>query len=101
MRMMAMACWMAAACVQAAPIETGRRLVATCAACHGTDGAGTGSVLPRLAGQNKDALLASLREFKAGTRAGTVMPQLAKGYTDEQLQQMAAFLAAQPAAGRP
>jgi sulfide dehydrogenase cytochrome subunit len=73
---------------------SGERLVATCAACHGTNGAGNGTVLPQLAGQSKEALLASLRAFKAGTRPATVMQQIAKGYSDAQIEQMAAFLAA-------
>lgn len=78
-------------------IAPGARLAATCTGCHGTSGATAGNTLPALAGQSKEALLASLQAFKAGTRPATVMTQLAKGYTDEQLAQMAAFFAAQPA----
>ena len=80
--------------------DSGQRLYATCAGCHGTAGAGTGGVLPVLAGQPKDALAASLRAFKAGTRPATIMQQIAKGYTDEQIEQLAAYLAAQPAKER-
>ncbi|MET0855646.1 MAG: c-type cytochrome [Telluria sp.] len=74
----------------------GQRLYASCAACHGTAGAG-GGVLPRLAGQPKGALADSMRAFKAGTRPATIMQQIAKGYTEEQIEQIAAYLAAQPA----
>ncbi len=70
-------------------------LAATCANCHGTAGNTIGTRLPRLAGQKEADLLASLRGFKDGSRPGTVMPQLAKGYTDQQLAQMAAYFAAQ------
>jgi sulfide dehydrogenase cytochrome subunit len=87
-----------AASSQAATLETGQRLYASCAGCHGTAGAdaGKGGVLPVLAGQPKDALAASMRGFKAGARPATIMGQIAKGYTDEQIEQIAAWLAAQP-----
>jgi sulfide dehydrogenase cytochrome subunit len=86
-----------AASSQAAALETGQRLYASCAGCHGTAGAGKGGVLPVLAGQPEDALAASMRGFKAGARPATIMQQIAKGYTDEQIEQIAAWLAAQPA----
>ena len=82
--------------VRAAP-EDGARLAATCTGCHGTNGHTAGDALPGLAGQSKQALLASLAAFKSGERSATVMTQLAKGYSDEQLEQIAAFFAAQKA----
>ena len=74
----------------------GQRLVANCAACHGTGGVGKGDTLPRLAGQPKEQLIASMRAFKDGTRPATIMHQIAKGYTEEQIALMAAYLAAVP-----
>lgn len=72
-----------------------RSLAATCANCHGTDGkAAAGSTLPPLAGQSRDYLAAQLKAFKAGTRPSTIMTQLAKGYTDAQLDQLAGYFAA-------
>ena len=76
-------------------ILPGPRLTATCAGCHGTNGATQGNALPPLAGQPKDQILAALKDFKAGKRPATIMTQLAKGYTDEQLEIIAAYLAAQ------
>ncbi len=38
-----------------------------------------------------------MQDFRSGARNGTVMPQLAKGYTDAQIDAMAAWFAAQPA----
>ena len=73
-----------------------RTLAANCAQCHGTEGrAAPGSALPPLAGMPRDYLLAQLQAFKAGTRAATIMQQLARGYSDAQLEQLAAFFAAQ------
>jgi cytochrome c553 len=86
-----------AAASQAVAADPGQRLYASCAGCHGTAGATSGGVLPVLAGQPKDALAASLRAFKSGARSATIMQQIAKGYTEEQIEQLAAYLAAQPA----
>jgi sulfide dehydrogenase cytochrome subunit len=73
-----------------------RTLAANCAQCHGTEGrTAPGSALPSLAGQPRDHLLAQLQAFKAGTRPSTIMQQLARGYSDAQLEQLAAFFAAQ------
>jgi cytochrome subunit of sulfide dehydrogenase len=80
-------------------VGDGARLAATCTGCHGTNGQTVGGALPALAGQPKAALLASLMAFKSGERRATVMTQLAKGYSDEDLERIAAFFAAQkPAA---
>jgi cytochrome subunit of sulfide dehydrogenase len=69
-----------------------RALAASCAQCHGTDGrAAAGSTLPALAGQPAAYLADQMQAFKAGSRPGTVMPQLAKGYTDAQIAQLAAY----------
>ena len=83
----------------AATISPGARLAATCAACHGTDGATKNAAnfatLPALAGQPRENLAASLRAYKSGARPSTIMTQIATGYTDEQLELMAAYFAAQ------
>jgi cytochrome c553 len=76
-----------------------RALAATCAQCHGTDGrsAETGSAaVPSLAGLPAAQLVAQMTAFKNGTRSGTVMPQLAKGFSDAQIAQLAAWFAAAP-----
>lgn len=71
-------------------------LAATCAACHGTDGRpAPGSAIAGLGGRDRDELLARLIGFRDGSRAGTVMPQIAKGYTPAQLSQLAGWFAAQ------
>lgn len=78
----------------AEPDPTGRRFYATCAACHGTDGQpARGASLPALAGQSKESLVASMQAFKTGTRDATIMHQIAKGYTDEQIELIAGYLA--------
>lgn len=72
-----------------------RSLAATCAACHGTDGrvVGDGSVLG-LAGLPRDTIASQLRAFKAGTRPSTIMAQLSKGFSESQIDQLAAYFSA-------
>ncbi|WP_373989486.1 cytochrome c [Duganella sp. BuS-21] len=94
-RMLIIALITAPGLARAAEPSPGARLAATCAACHGTAGATQGSTLPPLAGQPRQTLSAALHAFKTGKREATIMTQLAKGYTDEQIEQLAAYFAAQ------
>ena len=71
-------------------------LAATCANCHGTQGRTVGSVLPTLAGMNKDAMLEQLRAFRSGARPATIMHQLTRGYSEAQLEQIATYFSRQP-----
>ena len=67
-----------------------RGLAATCANCHGTDGKGAvDGGIPLINNLTSEQMLAQLKAFKSGAREGTIMPQLAKGYTDEQLETIA------------
>lgn len=80
----------------AADPNLGRNLAATCANCHGTNGhAIKGSGIDALAGMPKDKTLQKLVDFKSGDRPASIMHQIAKGYTDEQLDLIAAYFAAQ------
>lgn len=78
-----------------ASAANGERLYATCAACHGTAGAGIGDALPRLAGQPRDKLVESMRAFRSGERPATIMHQISKGYTAQQVEAIAEYLARQ------
>lgn len=79
-------------------ITVARSLAATCASCHGTQGRPRNAAMPPLAGMKADAMLALLADYRSGRRPGTVMPQIAKGYTEEQLRLVALYFAALPAA---
>jgi cytochrome subunit of sulfide dehydrogenase len=73
-----------------------RALAATCANCHGTQGqAVPNAAVPGLAGLPAAYIVEQMKAFKAGTRAATVMHQLAKGYSDAQIDAIAAYFAAQ------
>lgn len=75
--------------------ENGRNLAAACAICHGTEGkAVTQNMIP-LAGLPRDHIATQMRAFRDGQRPATVMHQIAKGYTDAQIDAMAAWFAGQ------
>lgn len=71
----------------------GRNLAAACANCHGTDGRSAGGV-PGLAGRDRTEIARLMQDFRSGKRPATVMHQIAKGYTDEQVEAIAAYLSA-------
>ena len=71
-----------------------RNLAATCANCHGTNGNARGDMKP-LAGVSAEKILAQIADFKSGAQPATIMHQIAKGYTDAQLQLIAGYFAAQ------
>jgi len=92
---------MLAATLAAAPVAAqdvqGRNLAAACAICHGTEGR-TGapeSPLIPLAGLPRDHIATQMRAFRDGKRPASVMHQIAKGYTDPQIDALAAWFAAQ------
>ena len=67
-----------------------RGLAATCANCHGTDGKGVvDGGMPLINNLTSEQMLTQLKAFKSGAREGTIMPQLTKGYTEEQLNTIA------------
>jgi cytochrome subunit of sulfide dehydrogenase len=71
-------------------------LAATCANCHGTNGkAVDGSSITSIAGLDKNYIVAQMKAFKGGTRPATVMHQISKGYSDAQIETLAAYFAAQ------
>ena len=72
----------------------GRNLAAACANCHGTNGMSQQG-MPNLAGQQRTYLVQQMQDFRAGKRPATIMHQIAKGYTDEQIDALAAYFSVQ------
>lgn len=71
-----------------------RSLAATCAQCHGPDGrAVEGEAMIRLAGRDANYLLTQLLAFRSGQRPATIMHQITKGYSPEQLEAIAQYFA--------
>ena len=73
-----------------------KSLAATCANCHGTNGKSIkDAALPALAGMQSAAIIEQMQAFKSGSRSATIMHQIAKGYTDDQIKLLANYFAAQ------
>ena len=67
---------------------------ASCSGCHPASTRVT-SPVPRLAGLDRAAIIRAMQDFRSGRRAGTVMDRIAKGFTDEETQAIAAWYATQ------
>jgi cytochrome c553 len=65
-----------------------------CANCHGTNGRSQPGIAA-LAGMNRDELVRRMMDFKNGRQSATVMHQLSRGYTDEQIAAIAGYFAVQ------
>ncbi len=73
----------------------GRNLAAQCANCHGTNGKSVAQV-PSLAGQPSNVLVQKMKDYRDGKLPASIMHQLAKGYSDEQVALMADYFSRQP-----
>jgi sulfide dehydrogenase cytochrome subunit len=65
-----------------------------CSGCHPAS-AQVNSPVPRLAGLDRAAIVRAMQAFRSGTRTATVMDRIAKGFTDAEIQAIAAWYAAQ------
>lgn len=83
----------AASAVPVAPSPAhARALAATCTPCHTRGGAALPAIAP-LDGRAAASIAAAMRAFRSGERPGTVMPQLARGYTDADIDALAQWFA--------
>lgn len=71
----------------------GQRYAAVCAACHGADGNSGIAANPKLAQQFPEYVVKQLQEFKSGKRPSAVMQPFAAQLSDQDMLNIAAFLA--------
>lgn len=67
---------------------------ATCAACHGANGISIAPIYPNLAGQKEQYLVAQLTAFRDGQRTNPIMQPMAKGLSNTDIANIAAYLSA-------
>jgi cytochrome c553 len=67
---------------------------AACTGCHPAN-AGIETPIPRLAGRNAAEMVQQMQAFRDGQRDATVMGRIAKGFTDPEVQAIAAWYAEQ------
>jgi sulfide dehydrogenase cytochrome subunit len=67
---------------------------ASCSGCH-TSGAAAAPAVSRLYGRDAGDIMTAMTGFRDGSLPATVMTRIAKGFTDDELRAIAAWLAAQ------
>jgi len=67
---------------------------ASCSGCH-TSGPAAASPVTRLYGRDAGDIMTAMTGFRDGSLPATVMNRIAKGFTDDELRAIAAWLAAQ------
>ncbi len=78
-----------------ADITRGAMLANTCVGCHGANGVSNGPAIPTIAGISKSYFTDNMKSYRDGSRPSTIMGRLARGYTDEDIEAMADYFAAQ------
>jgi cytochrome c553 len=84
-----------------APGPAGRDLAANCYQCHGTLGRPVGG-MPSIAGKDASSLYRTMLEYKAtpeADRNDDIMVPIARAYSDQQLWEMALYIAGLPGQG--
>lgn len=70
--------------------QDGATLANACTSCHGVEGRSR-TAIPAIAGMEAAAMGAAMAAFKSDQRGGTIMGRIAKGYSDDQIAQIAAY----------
>ena len=82
---------------KADPVKGEASFAAACAACHGADGNSAIPANPKLAQQHPEYLVKQLLEFKSGRRANAVMLGFASSLSEDDMKNIAVWLAARKA----
>jgi cytochrome c553 len=73
-----------------APAADPQTLASSCSGCHAA-GEKLTTAIPRIRGLPEAVILEAMRAFRAGRRPATVMDRIAKGFTDDEIRQLAAY----------
>jgi cytochrome c553 len=93
---LATAAWVCALPAHAAGnAEAGKAKSTTCAACHGDDGNSAAPTFPKLAGQNRDYLYHSLKDYKSGKRKNPIMAGQVQNLSNADMNDLAAYFSKQ------
>ena len=72
---------------------SGEMLGRNCIICHGQGAAGEGAV-PALNSLSAEQIATAMSDFRSGKRRGTIMNRIAAGYSADEDQRVAQYLAA-------
>jgi cytochrome c553 len=79
----------------------GKSKSTVCSACHGVAGVSINPAWPSLAGQKRGYMVKQLKAFRDGSRANPTMSPLAKPLSDADIDDLAAYFAAEHDEPRP
>ena len=71
-------------------------LAGTCNACHGVNGVSAGESMPSIGGLSEAYLNNVMQQWKTGERYSATMGRLIKGYSNQQIADLAKYFAAKP-----
>src|SRR5574343_668149 len=75
-------------------VSIAQSLAATCANCHGTNGRlPAQQEVPALAGRSAEWIRQQITAFRNYGRPSTVMQQIVRGYSDQEIELIANYLA--------
>ncbi|MPQ75438.1 c-type cytochrome [Hydrogenovibrio sp. JE_KL2] len=77
------------------PMPSGAMLGDNCSACHGTKGAEFNEAMPPLAGMDKQKFIKQMKIYRANKFPSIVMYDVARVFSDEEIEAMADFFAKQ------
>jgi sulfide dehydrogenase cytochrome subunit len=66
----------------------------SCSGCHRPSGQ-VNTPVPRIVGRQPAEIVAAMQAFRSGERPSTVMGRIAKGFSEDDIQAIAVWLAAQ------
>ena len=75
--------------------EAGKAKSTSCAACHGAEGVSAVPSFPTLAGQHRDYLYHSLKDYKSGKRNNPLMAEQVKALSDADMLDLAMYYSKQ------
>ncbi len=89
---------------QAPDLAHGKALAYTCLGCHGVEGyrnAYPNYTVPKLQGQHPEYIVAALKEYKDGQRSHATMAAQAASLSDQDMIDVAAYVAGRPLVATP
>jgi cytochrome c553 len=92
-------CGLAAQAWAEGSVEEGQTKATACTACHGDKGNSVNPLWPTIAGQHTTYIIKQLKAFKSGTRTDPLMSPMAVGLSEDDIEDLAAFFAAQTPSG--
>ena len=96
---LAVAMGASAAALGAGSADEGQSKSTACIACHGPNGNSANPEWPNLAGQHEQYVRKQLQAFKSGARKNPLMTPMAMGLSDDDMEDLAAYFAAQKPVG--